>query len=244
MVRTSKSFCTAALAAVLALPTFGEPITVATEDNPPYSYSENGKVVGIATEIVEAVLSDLKNDSEIVMYPWARAYSMALTESNVLIFGMDRTPEREGLFKWVGLISSSKTVFFSLSGRKDLKLNHLDDAKKYLIGVIRKDSREQYLSSQGFVQLDNVTSDKQNLRMLMNGRIDLWITDELHGYYEIKKHGYKVEDFTAHMPLIFPEGIYLAFSKNTSDELVEIFRESLKNIKDSGVYDNIVAKYK
>ena len=41
-------------------------------------------------------------DYQIRLYPWARAYDMALKEPNVLIFLIARTSARETQFKWAG----------------------------------------------------------------------------------------------------------------------------------------------
>ena len=92
--------------------------------------------------------------------------------------------------------------------------------------------------------LSDVSYDLQNIKKLKDGRIDLWAADELNGYFVIKENQYKTKDFTTHLPLDFPKGIYLAFSKTTSDELVESFRASLVKIKENGIYDKIIAKYK
>ena len=113
MVKLHQALTLASLTITMSIAAFAEPITIFTEENPPYSYSKNGKVTGIATDIVKSVLSDLKNTSEIKMYPWARAYHRALTESNVLIFGIDRTPEREDLFKWIGYVSRQNRFLFA-----------------------------------------------------------------------------------------------------------------------------------
>ena len=57
-----------------------QPIRAVTETTP-YTYLEGGKVVGSATEVVELTLqrAGLK-DYSVHLYPWARAYDMALKE--------------------------------------------------------------------------------------------------------------------------------------------------------------------
>jgi len=221
-----------------------ETIKIVTEEYPPYSYSENGKITGVATEIVEAVLNDLGNETRIKIYPWARAYKMALNEKNVLIFGLNRTREREGLFKWVGFITSNNLAFFALQTRNDIGINSLNEAKKYDVGVILEDSGAQYLLSKGFTRIAPVNNDLQNLRKLLMGRIDLWLTDELNGYYVFKKNGQDAKKFIIKYDFQISSGLYIAFSKHTSDELVKAFRESLDTIKQNGTYSKIVQKYK
>ena len=52
----------------------------------------------------------------IQVYPWARAYKMALEEENVVLFGMTYTQDRSELFKWVGPLATKRDI---LLARKD-----------------------------------------------------------------------------------------------------------------------------
>ncbi len=227
-----------------ALPVYGEPLEIVTEEYPPYSYSDNGKIVGIATEIVEAVLNDLNIKTKIKIYPWARAYRMAQSKKNVLIFTIERTPARESLFKWVGVLVSSDQALFSLRKRDDIQINSLNDAKTYEIGAVLEDSGTQHLLSEGFTRIQQVSLEIQNLEKLLAKRIDLWLTSELNGYYMIEKNGYDTKNFEKKYAFQISSGAYIAFSKSTSDEVVETFRTALKKIKNTETYTEILKKYK
>ena len=76
-----------------------EEIKIVTTEFPPYNYEENGKITGLSTKVVRAVLKELGMNSEIKSYPWARAYEMALKQENVLIYSILRISEKENLFK-------------------------------------------------------------------------------------------------------------------------------------------------
>ena len=73
-------------------------LTVVTEDLYPYNYIENGELKGQATEIVVKVLKHAGIDYSIQVYPWARAYNLALNNKNVLIYSIVKIPSREKLF--------------------------------------------------------------------------------------------------------------------------------------------------
>jgi polar amino acid transport system substrate-binding protein len=219
-------------------------VTVVTEEYPPYNYTENGKVTGVFTEIVEAILKTAGVDYTITAYPWTRSYDMALKNSDVLIYGIVRTPERETLFKWVEIIMPFDIYFFKLKDRKDIQLSDLEDAKKYSIGVVRGDVREQYFQSKGFMQLDPVRTNELNLEKFYNKRFDLIAIDEISAAYFCKKGKY---DFSGmerifHLPDL-SKGLYIAFSKNTSDSIVEKCRNAFQKIKADGNYDTIRSKY-
>lgn len=99
---------------------FSLEISLVTEEYPPYYYLENNKVIGISAEITGAVSKEARIPYTITLYPWARAYAMALHNRNVLIFSLARSPDREDLFKWVGVIASGQFCLFSLKKRTDI----------------------------------------------------------------------------------------------------------------------------
>ena len=46
-------------------------LTVYTEEFPPYNFSEDGRIVGVSTEIVENIMNRTDLDYELAIYPWA-----------------------------------------------------------------------------------------------------------------------------------------------------------------------------
>ena len=59
----------------------------AVTEETPYTFLRDGKVAGPATELVERSLQRAGlADHSVQLYPWARAYDLALHEPNVLIF--------------------------------------------------------------------------------------------------------------------------------------------------------------
>ena len=147
-------------------------ISIVTENWPPYNYEENGNLHGVSYEVVSAVLEELNISPKIDVYPWARAYSIALRDENTLIFSISRKAERETLFKWVGSILKTQNYLFALSERSDIATNSLEDLKQYKVGAVREDIRDQYLSKQGF-DTEPVSKHYLNIKKLMNNRIDL-----------------------------------------------------------------------
>ncbi len=62
-------------------------IQILTENLPPLNYKENGILVGPSVEIVKKIQKRVGSQAQIQVYPWARAYKMALEEKNVILFG-------------------------------------------------------------------------------------------------------------------------------------------------------------
>ncbi|MGH8810034.1 MAG: substrate-binding periplasmic protein [Noviherbaspirillum sp.] len=221
------------------------PLTVVTEELPPYSHVENGEVVGMSTEVVKATLKRAGLPYRIEIYPWARALSVAQSTDNVLIYSILRTPERDRMFKWVGTIAPRKAYFFKLRARRDVVVHTLEDAKWYAIGGVKDDARVQYLQSKGIEVKVLSTKEDLNIRQLEYGRIDLMIANEYTFNYRVKALGLA--------PHLFEKAFFLeefsknefsmAFSLGTDDSLVAKTRAALERLKASGEYKRIIEKY-
>ena len=135
----------------------GHVITAVTEELPPYNMTVDGELTGMGTEVVKAVLEEAGEDVRIRSMPWARAYDSALNNANVLIYSIARTPQREPLFKWVGVIAPTRWFLFSLPGT-EFDLKTLDDARQYQIATVKADVGEQYLIDKGFAVGRNLQS--------------------------------------------------------------------------------------
>jgi len=229
---------------IFMLPVYGQSLQVVTEEFPPYNYRENGKITGISTEVVQAILKKANINYNIRVYPWKRAYNLALKKENILIYTISRTPARENLFKWVGEIAPAGSSLFALSNR-DIKINTLDDAIKYKIGTVKEDVRDQFLKGKGFKRIISGNSYEQNFQKLLKKRIDLWAMADLVAYHIIKKLGHpsNIIKKVLYLEEVSKKKYYVAFSKKTSDELVNKVRKVLEQLKKDGAIEKIHSKY-
>ncbi|GJI97821.1 hypothetical protein RugamoR57_45390 [Duganella caerulea] len=224
-------------------------VTCVTEENRPVNFWENGKVTGFSTEVVEAVLKEIDVRADIQIMPWARAYATALHKENVLIFSIMRTPEREHLFKWVGVVSPPDSSYLFALRERHIKLDKLGDALNYKIATINGDAREQYLESKGFVkgrQLHGNAQPKTNYEKLKLGRVDLWAMSDMVAEDIVRREGGELSR-TLVRALQLTElgsgGSYMAFGPQTDDVLVERFRKGLEAIKANGTFAALQKKW-
>jgi polar amino acid transport system substrate-binding protein len=239
-----------ALLASIALPAMAaDEIRIVTEELPPFNMTQDGKLTGMSTEVVQAVLKEIGVQAAIQSMPWARAYDIALNSENVLIYSITRTPQREKLFKWVGVIAPTHWYLFSRPER-NIKLGGLDDARKYQIATVKEDAGEQYLVAKGFTVGKNLQSNNKyeyNYEKFKAGRVDLWISIELNALFLMRQAG-DDPNRMAVRALSLPDlggqdGLNMAFSIKTPDALVERFRKGLETIRRNGTYDAIVKKW-
>jgi polar amino acid transport system substrate-binding protein len=220
-----------------------EPIEVVTEASS-YTYVENGKVRGPATEVVEETLKRARiDDYSLTLYPWARAINIAAQKRNVLIFPIVRTPERENLFEWVGQLSTVAVSLYKFRDRTDIKVADLESAKAYTIGVIRGDSRERYFHVHGFEKLVLTADNNESFRLFSLRQVQLIPMSErdakalcqaLHIPFDELEVVYTLHEFQ--------KGIYMAYSKGTSAELVSRTVQAFQSLDESGALKKIMGE--
>lgn len=220
----------------------GETIQAVTEDSM-HAYMDGDRVSGPATSVVESTLKAANLEYNLALYPWARAYDIALQQPNVLIYLILRTPEREPLFKWVAEVKRNEPYLYKLRQRQDIQVHNLDDAKQYSIGVVRDDVRQTYLKHKGFTKLVVAPQNRNNMKQLFNGQIDLLPALELDAMRLSKETGGDFADLERVMLLKdLTTGLYLAYSNSTDDAIVERTRAAFAQLRSAGEITRLMGK--
>ncbi|WDD96982.1 substrate-binding periplasmic protein [Thalassomonas actiniarum] len=205
-------------------------LQVVTEILPPYQYIEEDKqITGLATQKVKALFSALELSPQILAMPWARAYKIAQTKPDTLIYSIVRTPERESLFQWIGVLLSTKTFLIALQERSDIVINSPADLNKYRIGVKRDDVVYQHLSQYPLSrQMVFLPETETTLKMLIKQRIDIIAASPVHLDFMCKRLDCDSSDFRYLYELKdLNNDFYLAASNTTSKETVQLLRLAL-----------------
>ncbi len=232
----SANFVPLALLLLCLVPSaWAERIQVVTEDGA-FAYLRQGKVTGPATEVVQATLARAGlDDYRVGLYPWARAYDMALREPNVLIYLLARTAEREPLFHWVGEILRIDHHLYRLPTRIDIEVHALDQAKPYRIGVPREDVRYRYLQDKGFAKLVVSASSVDSIRLLLNGQVDLVpLSERAVGMY-CAEAGLGGGCLQPVLTLNAATRLYMAYSRQTGEDVVLRTRAAFEHLQAEGV---------
>ncbi len=226
-------FCTGAWFGQIAA---AQPVRVVTEDAPPYSYLQNGQVAGTATAVLDKTLQTASiQDYKVQLYPWARAYDIALTEPNALIYMIARTPAREQQFQWVGEFMRISYHLYKLRERDDVAPRDLEGARQHVIGVIRDDVRHQYLQRKGFAKLVVSAGAADNLAKLANRQIDMAPLTE--GETQPLCQAIKLDCNRLEKVMTLHEmttGLYMAYSKSTPADLVKRTQTAFEQLQANG----------
>ncbi len=225
-------------------------LRIITEVYPPFNFVDSNKnVTGQSTEVVQAILQKLGIQAAIEVMPLADGLTLTQKGPNVAIFSLNRTPQREDLFKWVGPIGRYAQAFYTLKG-STITLGKLEDAKKVeRIGVYKGDAGGQFLAAQGFTNLDESQNDVEALKKLVDGNVDLWLGNTQGLEISAYEAGINTEDLVALPTVAINADLYIAFSKDVSDSTVAAWQNALDSLKkekdldDKTVYEKIQAKY-
>jgi polar amino acid transport system substrate-binding protein len=209
-------------------------VTFYTEQNPPFNYRENGTLVGISVDLLEAVtekMGEKVSRDQVHLIPWDNGYQAALTQNNTALFTTVRLPAREQLFKWAGPIYPYTNALFARKDR-NISITSPEDLKGYRIGVIPDDITEIELSGLGINQSQFVEDSNSSVLVskLERGEIDLWGFQEEAGWFFIQQVSGNTSAFKIVYTLPAHEGYY-AFNKEISDATVLSFQQALDVVK-------------
>lgn len=218
-----------------------------TEEFAPYQFydGEDQKLTGISIEIVQAIQNELGDQSELKVLPWSRGLKLLNKHPNSALFSTARTPEREDKYKWVGPLSELEMVFFRKKG-SGIHFTSMEEAKTVgKIGVTKNVATQEILQGMGFQNLDLMLSgsDDKNLKRLLKGRIDVWPTAYYAGIYSAKQIGALDEIEIVPDVTILSGFLYIAFNKDTQDEIIHKWQLAIDKLKKDGIIDDIHKKY-
>jgi len=213
-----------------------------TEDSPPSSYEENGRIKGLSVEIVQEILRRIGRPDSISIVPWARGYTLARTDADTALFSTTRLPQREDLFSWVGPLYRQHWGFYRWKG-SDIDVKDIDAAKKVQrIGTYHQDAKMQYLEALGFKNLVPTNKNITNMTHLERGNIDLWVSSDFNVTHLARQAGISPDRLELAYSFL-TVGNYIAFSKATSPHVVRLWQSVLDEMKSDGSYQRICGKY-
>jgi polar amino acid transport system substrate-binding protein len=216
-------------------PSTAADLTIISEENPPFNFTENGRLTGVTTDVVREITRRIGIQKDTVVLPWARGYKRLCNEPNVVLFTTARTPEREAMFHWVGPLYSVRLEFYARKS-DGFRIESLEAAKRVkTIATYKNDFREQILKSLGFNNLDSSNSAQSNIRKLASGRVELWFFDNIGAPQVARIAG--IDPGQIESVLTYQQQYsYIAISKQTSPAVVQQWQKTLDEMKADGTF--------
>ncbi|MEX0298516.1 MAG: substrate-binding periplasmic protein [Kordiimonas sp.] len=168
-----------------------EPVTIYTEDFPPYNFKkQQGKVEGVSVDLVTDLMEEAGLDYSIKLMPWPRAVREAEKDPKGLIFSIARIENREKIYDWLAYLTSPE--FYLFARTEDMRDFTFDAIRRGEFTAICEDNDAScsILRDAGF------SNDKLFRRgngglseavMIQYGRADLYLGDLFHHPYRLKE---------------------------------------------------------
>ena len=248
---TLKQLITVSLVFLLTLfinfPASAKQLTLSVGEWPPYMASDlpnNGAIAEIITE----AFADVGYQVSFEFYPWARAMEQAQL-GRVDGTGLWlKTESRESEFYFSEPVLEEKHVFFYNRTNKPI-LDSFEALKSY-----------SYVGLEDFsygIDLDNiirakqinmhrVSNDEQAFGMLLKNRVSIYPQEMAVGYYLLRQD-FSEQDMKkiAHIEQPFMRKnshIMLSKADKNNADILKMFDEALLRMKQSGRYDQLLAK--
>ncbi len=215
-----------------------EQLILATNEFPPYSFYRDGRLAGIAVDLVNALVARTGYKGGTKLMPWRRAIEYA-EDHPVVLFPFARMPYREKKYRWIGPIMVDSFVFGVRSSDKT-PFTDLDDFKTIQIGAERSTPGAVRLALLGFEKIQTVSTDRFNAKKLIVGRrIDAWYSTHLIMQYTLEMAGINRNQLRIAYKDMDIE-MYIGASLRVSGQTVAQWQKNLDEMKENGQYQQIL----
>ncbi|EQB2604233.1 substrate-binding periplasmic protein [Aeromonas salmonicida] len=225
---------------------WANPVLVAAEDDwAPYCAlnKESGQPQGLAPALVKAVFAIEGIALEFRTIPFARCMHEAKSDKVLACFNATITEENRYQYHWheTPMFEEDLAIFaLAGGGHHDLKLTALEGKT---VGITLG-----YTYPTDFMDHPRITrfqakSDAQIIEMLVRGRVDYILMNEMPGYLKIQQKA--LTGRVVKVGKISTDGFWLAFSRAhpQGEAMAKRFEEGLQKIKNNGTYETLVRDF-
>jgi len=173
---------------------------------------------------------------QVLSMPWNRAFKLAKSTNNSIIFPIYKTRQRADKFHWICPIAPSRSMYlFRLASRKDLHIPALKDINNKLVGVVKDSILHHYLAEQTdpiHFSLDATVYDSTNVNKLLKGRLDYVAQSEeqIVEFFEMNNldPALIVKEMMIYEHSLFP--MCAAINLNTSPQLIKTLNQAYQSV--------------
>jgi len=223
-------------------------LRLVTLEYPPYEYTEDGQLKGLAVEVIKRTFKTMQQPITIEVLPWARAMRYIRDGSRDAVFTAFKNPERERFADFSKQVLMQQAV--SLFVRKDSQIEYdgeLNKLNQYSLGVVRKISYglilDTAIKNDTFRRVEEANEGTQNFGLLLNQRVDMVASTKFGGYHILRQ--LKRNEDVKELPVSIQNlPSYIAFSKvRKLTKLRDEFDLALIRLKESGEYQKLIDDY-
>lgn len=211
-------------------------LRIVTEHWPPISFEQSGRAEGMAVDLARMIQKIIGSKDPIEVMPWPRAYQTALTQPNVLLFSVVKTPERQKYFTFLGPIATGEISVYA-RGNQKFKHPSLDVIKSdFRVATHRGTAFQSQLETSGYKHIVPVNSPIHGIKMLMTGRVDAYCDDDIAIEEIFQQAGYRKNSYIK-IAALAPSEIYFAFSSKTDEKTISEWQMAFEELKRNGTFE-------
>ncbi|GAA6150925.1 substrate-binding periplasmic protein [Pseudoteredinibacter isoporae] len=222
---------------------------------PPYVYKEHGQLKGLAVDIIRELEERVRlAPIDIRIQPWKRALRWAEDGTSDFVFmsGVDKARERWGDYMTTPIIVERYRLYRLKSRAVELASNY-QQAGRYRIGTERgclyghgilREAIDQRFSS------NTISNDTEsNVKMLLQGRVDVIAGDAIRVAWALKKMGVSEKVVAVNFSdgedgTVLEWPTYIVFSKKRGHQRLKSKMEAaLKEFYSSADYQRLLKHY-
>jgi len=226
---------------------FAESLRLVTFEYPPYEYTQNGEVKGIAIDIIKFIFKEMNQPITIEVITWQKAIYNIKEGHSDAIFTFYKNSEREKLLDYSEVLIPQSISLFVRKNSPITYNGNLNELSRLKIGVVKKVSYgklfDDAMKNNVFKRTTSVNLVEHNFQKLFNRRVDVVPSNKYVGLYILKKLG--KSDEVKELPNILETvSSHIAFSKKRKlSSLRDKFDVILRRIKTDGTYIEIIESY-
>ncbi len=230
----------------LSVANAAEKVKLVTLDNfKPYRWTENGQLVGIDIDILNEISKRTNIEFEYELVPWKRLIhytKMGLADG---AFSANKTAERETFAHFLTVpIHLARFRLFVLAGSLENYQKLSDLTGKTIAKVSGFYVSEEFKNARaaGQFKVVEVKSSQKYIELLLRGRIDGFVAQEISTKYELFQQQLH-QKIISSIPVSPIKAGYIMISKASKlpqkDMLIDKMNNALLEMKKEGVFDQI-----
>ena len=243
---TMKTYVICLILFIMTTVASADTLQLVTGNNYPPFTDENLPSGGMITEIVDLVFKKVGYQPQIVFRPWKRGYAETKKGVFVATFPYIKTEERLQDFIYSQPINTVYTRVFVL---KDAPIRELQDLTGRRICVPLGYGVSESLGGMLKKELFNAESNPVDLvgclKMMLSGRKDFFIINEINGWTTIRETFHTTERFRTLDAVFKDETQHLIISKTTAggERILQAFDRGLNQLREDGTLQLITARH-
>lgn len=184
-----------------------ELLRLSSSQYPAQQLMVNGNVSSQSVDILACVLEKMDQQYRITTLPWGRAIKDLKQDASDGIFTAAPSAELNAIATMSAPFALEKWHWYFLPQHKQTSFS----LHNKVIGVVRSSNVDAWLKQRGLTATIEVNSVEQLIRMLLKGRIDVFLEDEFKVVNQLERLHIPLDAMEANFSHYMPLGVY--FSK-------------------------------